>query len=134
MVLHFKKVYEGYITIAVAPLPRHYLSTIPITDQVNGAGLPARRDRQAAGQRRVQVRLRHPAAPSSASPQPELQELRRPASPPTSTCLVFKWYGDPDAMIAGFRSGEVDLATDLQDRDIPKVQDLGDQVQRDPAR
>jgi peptide/nickel transport system substrate-binding protein len=27
---------------------------------------------------------------------------------------VFKWYGDPDAMIAGYRSGEVDLATDLQ--------------------
>ena len=37
-------------------------------------------------------------------------------------------------MIAGYRNGEVDIATDLQDSDIPKVQDLGDQVARDPGR
>ena len=46
---------------------------------------------------------------------------------------MFKWYGDPDAMIAGFRNGEVDIATDLQDSDLPKVQDLGDQVSAIPA-
>src|SRR4029078_91257 len=47
--------------------------------------------------------------------------------------LVFKWYGDPDAMIAGYRNGEVDIATDLQDSDLPKVQDLGDQVSAIPS-
>ena len=31
-------------------------------------------------------------------------------------------------MIAGFRNGEVDIATDLQDSDLPKVEDLGDEV------
>ena len=36
-------------------------------------------------------------------------------------------------MIAGFKGGEVDFATDLQDSDIPKVQDLGDQVSAIPA-
>ena len=46
---------------------------------------------------------------------------------------MFKWYGDPDAMIAGYRDGEIDLAFDLQDSDIPKVQDLGDQVAAVPA-
>ena len=46
---------------------------------------------------------------------------------------MFKWYGDPDAMIAGYRSGEIDVAFDLQDSDIPKVQDLGDQVAAIPA-
>jgi peptide/nickel transport system substrate-binding protein len=47
--------------------------------------------------------------------------------------LVWKWYGGADAMIAGFKANEVDFATDLQDSDIPKVQDLGDQVSAVPA-
>ena len=46
---------------------------------------------------------------------------------------MFKWYGDPDAMIAGFRNGEIDIAFDLADSDLPKVQDLGDQVAAIPA-
>ena len=46
---------------------------------------------------------------------------------------MFKWYGDPDAMIAGFRNSEIDVAFDLQDSDLPKVQDLGDQVAAIPA-
>ena len=54
---HFKKIYEGYITLMSAPLPRHYLSKIPIKDQVAGAGLPAGRHAEHAGQRRVQVRV-----------------------------------------------------------------------------
>ena len=36
-------------------------------------------------------------------------------------------------MIAGYRNGEVDIATDLQDSDLPKVQDLGDQVSAIPS-
>ena len=36
-------------------------------------------------------------------------------------------------MIAGFKANEIDFATDLQDSDIPKVQDLGDQVSAIPA-
>ena len=46
MVWHFKNIYEGYITLMTAPLPRHYLEKIPIKDQVNGAGLPAGRGRR----------------------------------------------------------------------------------------
>src|SRR5689334_5133642 len=41
MVWHFDKIYEGYITLAVAPLPRHFLSKIPIKDQVAGKGFRA---------------------------------------------------------------------------------------------
>ncbi len=36
-------------------------------------------------------------------------------------------------MIAGFRAGEIDVAFDLQDSDLPKVQDLGEQVAAIPA-
>jgi peptide/nickel transport system substrate-binding protein len=42
--------------------------------------------------------------------------------------LIFKWYGDADAMIAGYKSGEFDIANDLNDADLPKIADQGDQV------
>ena len=85
MVLHFKNVFEGYITLVVAPLPRHYLSQIPIKDQVAGARLPAGRDREHAHQRRVQVRVGHARAPSSASRRTRTTRAGRRASRPTST-------------------------------------------------
>ena len=132
MVLHFKNVFEGYITMVVAPLPRHYLSKIPIKDQVNGAGF--RPDEIAKLPTSGAFKF------ESVTPASEVRLARNPnytswktGLPAHLDSLVFKWYGDPDAMIAGFRGGEVDVATDLQDLDIPKVQDLGDQVSAIPS-
>ena len=132
MVLHFKNVFEGYITMVVAPLPRHYLSKIPIKDQVNGAGF--RPDEIAKLPTSGAFKF------ESVTPASEVRLARNPnytswktGLPAHLDSLVFKWYGDPDAMIAGFRNGEVDVATDLQDSDIPKVQDLGDQVSAIPS-
>ena len=119
MVLHFKNDLRGlHHPRDRRPLPRHYLDADPDRRPGQRRGLPARRGRQAAGQRRVQVRVGHAAAPSCASPRTRTTRASRRASRPTSTTLIFKWYGDADAMIAGFRAGEVDIATDLQDSDI----------------
>src|SRR3990172_9272217 len=35
LVQHFSEIYEGYITLNTAPLPRHYLEAIPMADQTN---------------------------------------------------------------------------------------------------
>jgi len=127
MVLHFSAVYEGYISLAIAPLPRHYLEQIPVKDQVTGKGFaPADMPNvPTSGAFRFE----------SVTPGAELRLARNPGYTSWKTgkaahldALVYKWYGDPDSMIAGFRAGEVDVATDLQDSDMPKVQDLGDQV------
>ena len=132
MVLHFKNVFEGYITMVVAPLPRHYLSQIPIKDQVNGRGF--RPDEIASCRRAARSSSsRSRRAPSSASPATRTTRSWKTGQPAHLDSLVFKWYGDPDAMIAGYRNGEVDIATDLQDSDIPKVQDLGDEVSAIPS-
>ena len=127
MVLHFTSVYEGYITLAVAPLPRHYLGKIPVADQVKGQGF---RPEEVA-----KVPTSGAFKFASVTPGAELRLEKNPnytsfatGKPAHLDTLIYKWYGDPDAMIAGFRAGEVDLATDLQDSDMPKVQDLGDQV------
>jgi peptide/nickel transport system substrate-binding protein len=132
MIWHFKKIYEGYITLMVAPLPRHFLSKIPIKDQVNGKGFSATeiKDMPVSGAFKFE----------SVTPQQELRLAKNTNYTSFSTGkpahldnLIWKWYGDADLMIAGYKAGEVDIATDLQDSDLPKVQDLGSQVSAIPA-
>ena len=132
MIWHFKNIYEGYLTLAIAPLPRHYLEKIPVADQVNGAGFRPMRS--------PTLPVSGPFKFESVTPQAELRlarndnyRSRKTGKPANLDAIVFKWYGDPDAMIAGFRGGEIDIAFDLQDSDIPKVQDLGEQVNAIPA-
>jgi peptide/nickel transport system substrate-binding protein len=132
MVWHFKNIYEGYITLMTAPLPKHYLEKIPIKDQVNGAGFRA--------DEIANLPVSGAFKFESVTPQQELRLAKNPNYTSFSTGkpahldnLIWKWYGDADLMIAGFKAGEVDFATDLQDSDIPKVQDLGDQVSAIPA-
>ncbi|HET9345995.1 MAG TPA: ABC transporter substrate-binding protein, partial [Candidatus Limnocylindrales bacterium] len=127
MVLHYTEIYEGYIATFTAPLPRHYLEAIPMADQVNGAGFRADEvsNLPTSGAFKFE----------SVTPQQELRLAKNPnytspwtGSPAHLDNLIWKWYGDADLMIAGFKAGEVDFATDLQDSDLPKVQDLGEQV------
>ena len=132
IVMHYNKVFEGYLTQYIAPLPRHYLSKIPVADQVNGAGF--RPDEIA------KMPVPGPFKYESVTPQAELRLAKndqytnpRTGKPANLDEIVFKWYGDPDAMIAGYRNNEIDVAFDLQDSDLPKVQDLGDQVAAIPA-
>ena len=132
MVWHFPKIFEGYITLAVAPLPRHYLEKIAIKDQVAGAGF---RSNEIA-----KLPVSGAFKFDTVTPGAELRLVKNPnytsfslGKPAHLDSLVWKWYGDADAMIAGYKAGEVDFATDLQDSDIPKVQDLGDQVSAAPA-
>jgi peptide/nickel transport system substrate-binding protein len=132
MVWHFPKIYEGYITLAVAPLPRHYLDEIAIKDQVSGAGF-----------RSTEI-SKLPVSGAfkfdTVTPGAELRLVKNPnytsfatGKPAHLDTLIWKWYGDADAMIAGYKANEIDFATDLQDSDIPKVEDLGEQVSAIPA-
>jgi peptide/nickel transport system substrate-binding protein len=132
MVWHFDKIYEGYITLMTAPLPRHFLSKISIKDQVAGKGFRAAEV--------ANTPVSGAFSFESVAAGSELRLKKNPNYTSFSTGkpahldnLIWKWYGDADLMIAGFKAGEVDFATDLQDSDIPKVQDLGDQVSAIPA-
>ena len=132
MVLHYETIYEGYILQNVAPLPRHYLEEIPIADQSAGAGF--RPDEL------PNVPTSGAFSFESITPGSELRLKKNPnytsfatGKPAHLDTVIFKWYADADAMIAGYKGGEVDFATDLQDSDMPKVADLGDQVSAIPA-
>lgn len=133
MVVHFKNIYEGYLGIPGVPLPRHFLSTIPVADQVNGAGF---RPEEIAS-----LPVSGPFKFESVTPQAELRLAKNPNfqnpkngnKPAYLDRIIFKWYGDPDTMIAGYEAGEIDVAFDLQDSDIPKVEKFGSEVSAIPA-
>ncbi|HEY7589898.1 MAG TPA: peptide ABC transporter substrate-binding protein [Candidatus Limnocylindrales bacterium] len=133
MVLHFSKIFEGYIAMFSSPLRKDWLDKFPIADQLNGAGFtadvvadiptngPFKFESQTPGQDLRLVRNDNFTSPGDNGHKAYLESL------------IFKWYGDVPGMIAGYKSGEVDVATDLQDSDIPAVQDLGEEVSAIPA-
>jgi peptide/nickel transport system substrate-binding protein len=132
MVVHYKAVFEGYIAQWGAVLPEHYFKDFAVKDMVSGAGFRSTEV--------TKVPVSGPFKFESVTPGAELTLARNEnyssvstGKPASLDAIKFKWYGDVDSMIAGFRAGEVDVAIDLQESDIPKVQDLGTQVSAVPA-
>jgi len=127
MVLHYDAIYEGYITQVTAPLPRHFLEAIPIADQVAGAGFRAEEIPELPVSGAFSFESVTPGQELRLTRNENYRSLTRDA-PAYLDTLIFKWYGDVDALIAGFRGNEIDFAHGLRDSDLAKVEDLGDQV------
>ncbi len=126
-VMHFKNVYFDYLVLFAVVLQAGYIESIPVKDQVAGKGWSATD--------MPKVPVSGPFMYDTITPGQELRLKRNPnwKNPITGEtayldAVVWKWYGDADAMIAGYRAGEIDAMGDLADGDIPKIQDLGDQV------
>jgi len=129
IVLHFGKIYEGYLGMYGVPLPKHYMSKFSVKDSVAHKGMTA------ADMPNVPVSgaFKYQAV----TPGQEIDLVRNDnyknpfdGKPANLDSLVFKWYGDADAMIQGYKSGEFDIANDLNDADLPKIVDQGDQVKQ----
>jgi peptide/nickel transport system substrate-binding protein len=127
MVLHFGKIYEGYLGMYGVPLPKAYMSKFSIKDHVAHKGMTA------ADMPNVPVS--GPFKYKSVTPGQEIDLVRNDnyknpfdGKPANLDELIMKWYGDADAMIAGYKSGDFDIANDLNDADLPKIADQGDQV------
>jgi peptide/nickel transport system substrate-binding protein len=132
MVWHFRTIYEAYITLMTAPLPRHYLAGIPMSDQVNGQGFLA----SEIAKLPVSGAFKY----DSVTPEQQVQLSRNPNYTSFSTGkpahlekIVFKWYADAATMIAAFKAGAVDIATDLTETDLPAVSAFGAQVSSIPS-
>jgi peptide/nickel transport system substrate-binding protein len=118
-VIHFKGVYEGYLSMWPAILPAHYITTIPVTDAptklyaigadptkgvYSGSYIPS------AIKTDAQITL---------TPNPKWSTISGHA--PYLDSVIWKYYGDPDAEIAGYKAGEIDMGDDLNDANIPAV-------------
>jgi peptide/nickel transport system substrate-binding protein len=132
MIWHFKDVYEGYLGLLPAPLPRHHLEPIPMDQQTQGVGF--RPDEIA------KLPVSGPFLFQTVTPDVEIKMAKNPAyvSPRTGKpahldSLTFRWYPDQAALIAAYRAGAVDVATGFTDLDLPKLVELGEQVSTRPS-
>jgi peptide/nickel transport system substrate-binding protein len=132
MIWHFDKIFEGYITMMLAPLNRAVVSKIPVKDVVTGKGFSATDI--------VSMPVSGAFKFESVTPTQELRLAKNPnytspftGKPAHLDNLIWKWYGDADLMKAGYKANEIDFATDLADSDIASVQDLGTQVSAIPS-
>jgi len=132
LVLHYSEIYEGYILQILSPLPRHYLADFTMADQLAHAGFRA--DEVAKLPTSGAFKF------ESVTSGSEIRLVKNPnytswktGKPAHLDTLIFKWYGDAAALIAGYRADEVDFATDLAESDVPGLADISDQLSAIPA-
>lgn len=120
-VVTFGKIYEGYLSLWSPLLPAHYLATVPAVKDAPTKLYPL--TNLASGvysgpymptTYKADAQLNYVANPKFLTIYPN-KKLAFPS-------LIFKYYGDSDAMKAGFSAGEYDLAMDLNHSDIPSIQ------------
>jgi peptide/nickel transport system substrate-binding protein len=119
-VMHFAKIFEGYLGLVSILLPKHYIETVPVKDAptklypltnlasgvYSGPYMPVK---YAAG-----AQLEYDVNPNYGTISG--------GKTPGFKHLIFKYYPDnPDGMIAGFAQGEYDLAMNLNHSDVPKL-------------
>jgi peptide/nickel transport system substrate-binding protein len=124
IIYHFKAIYEGYVSMG-GVLPQAYLKDIPMVDQVKGAGFKPedmpkvptsgafKFDSVTSGQ---ELRLTR---------NDNYKDWKTSSHTAYLDTLIFKWYGDPTAMIAGYVAGEIDIMTDLLASDVPTLEAQG---------
>jgi len=124
-VMHFSKVFEGYLNLVAPLFPAAYLATVPVKDAPTKL-YPL--DNLASGVYSgsyIPVSLKTDAQ-ITLKPNPNWQTISGHA--PWLSSVIWKYYGGADTMIAGWKAGEYDLGQDLNDADIPALKSI------DPAQ
>jgi peptide/nickel transport system substrate-binding protein len=129
-VMHFNKVYEGYLYLVAPLLPAKYINSIPVKDAptklypmdnlksgvYSGSYIPT--EAQADAQITTVANSKWSTISGHA---------------PYVDQVIWKYYADAATMLQGYKAGEYDIAQDLNDADIPSLAgiDLGEQVIHD---
>jgi len=125
MVWTLAEPYAGYLTLLPVPLQRAYNSQFTIADMITGKGWSASEVAAAP--------ISGPFKYGTVTPGQQLDLVRNESyadnltgKPAFLDGVTFKWYGDADTMIAAYQGAnpEYDVATDLTDADIPKLDGL----------
>ena len=117
-VMHFGKVYEGYLGLVSPLLPAHYITTIPVKDArtklypltnlasgvYSGPYIPTSSD----GRTKIVLK-----------PNSFWQSIGGHA--PWLASVSWKYYPDAGSMIAGFNNGEYDLGQGLNNTNLPAL-------------
>jgi peptide/nickel transport system substrate-binding protein len=120
-VMHFGKVYEGYLSLVAPLLPAKYIQSVPVAD--------APTKLYPMGDLKSGV-YSGSYIPVSAKADAEIDLVPNPnyktisGHDPYLDGVKWKYYGDASTMIAGFQAGEYDLGQDLNDADLPSLASL----------
>lgn len=120
-VMHFDKIYEGYLTLVSPLLPAHYITTVPIKDARSklypmsnpASGVYSGPYVPASVQARTQIGLK---------PNPNWETISGHA--PWLASVTWKYYADAATMIKAYKNGDYDVAQDLSNADVPALSDV----------
>ncbi|MGZ3586622.1 MAG: ABC transporter substrate-binding protein [Candidatus Limnocylindrales bacterium] len=130
-VVHFGKIYEGYLTLFSPVLPAKYIATVPVKDAVSKL-YPLAHPEQGVYSGPYMPTEYKADASITFVPNPKYATIGLTAGKaiaahaPYLDKVIFKLYGDAESMEKGFTAGEVDVAMDLNDADIPNLTSVPD--------
>jgi peptide/nickel transport system substrate-binding protein len=117
-IVHYSRVYEGYLGLFSAVLPAHYITTVAVKEA------PAKLYPMNALGTGV---YSGPFIPVSAAPPTQITLKANPnwatigGHAPWLSSVTWKFYRDAAAMAAGFKAGQTDLGQDLGNLDLPSL-------------
>ena len=129
-VMHFGKVYEGYLYLVAPLLPAKYIQSVPVKD--------APTKLYPLGDLKSGV-YDGPYIPTEAQADAQLTTVANSkwstisGHAPYVDQVIWKYYAEAATMLKGYKAGEYDVAQDLNDADIPSLAgiDLNEQVIHD---
>jgi peptide/nickel transport system substrate-binding protein len=130
-VVHFKKVYEQYLSLWAPLLPKHYLQTTTVKKAQTTLYTHAKADDVAKG---VYSGPYMPVSWTAGSqldykPNPKFWETIKKATAPFDD-VTFKFYADPQTEIAGYQNGEIDVALEFNHTHLPLMASINpDEIQ-----
>ena len=125
-VMHFSKVYEGYLYLVAPLLPAKYIQSIAVADATTKL-YPL--DNLKSGV------YNGPYIPTDAAADSQITTVANPkwstisGHAPFVDQVIWKYYADAATMLQGYKAGEYDVAQDLNDADIPSLAGI-DQVEQ----
>jgi len=124
-VMHFGKVYEGYLSLVAPLFPAAYLASVPVKDAATKLYPLSNLASGVYSGSYIPVSLKTDAQITLA-PNPNWATISGHA--PWLSSVIWKYYGAADTMIAGYKANEYDLGQDINDADIPALASI-DQTQ-----
>ena len=122
-VVHFGKIYEGYLALFAPVLPAKYVTSIPVKDAVSKLYPLAHPEQGVYSGPYIPTEYKADASitfvPNKAWAAIGVSSGSGHA--PYLGKVIMKLYGDAESMVKGFTAGEVDVAMDLNDADIPSL-------------
>ena len=117
-VMHFAKIYEGYLTLVSPLLPAHYITAIPVKGAQSklypmddlAAGVYSGPYIPVSETRFASITLK---------PNPFWSTIGGHA--PWLSSVTWKYYGDANTMIDGFQTGDYDLGQHLDNTNAPAL-------------